>query len=656
MMPPPSADGGAPATDAGVPLTVGSCGVAPPAPSTGVCRTTAGMTWCWENPMPSGEAISALGGTSADDVWALTDTMVLHGVNGQWVDTIDGFFGGGAFYAASAAEVWLATGFQPAVSTPPPAGALYEYVPPSIWHWDGRSWSVVYRLDFVPNQTLRMTGIWGSSRRDIWATADGLYGASLIHFDGTSWSPVTESALTSSAFEKVWGSAPNDVWAIGRSATSLYHFDGKSWAAIASPPGDPLNTATSGTGAGDVWVGEADGMAHFDGVGWTSYPLGPQVQWQPPLMPVALAPSDAWALASWTAYPDPNCTVAHWDGGAWTIGSVAAELDSSDCYVTATGWRQGGLVAGGERGRLDVLTCSGQFQSMVGRATSAELDAIWGAANDDLWAVGKHGTVLHGSGGGAWVPAPVPTTAALSAIWGASANDVWAVGAAGTAIHWNGSRWTAWPTGTANDLSAISGSSGDNVWAVSARSSPEVVIRFDGTSWSVVKRSADEFFSDVAAVAPDDVWITGSSGFLHWNGSAFDLVPPPGPSDAPPSGIKAYARDDIWADSGMRWVFHYDGATWTVITAGGEPHPGRTAGYGPFITKIAGDANGPPYFLMQGEIIPVGNVARIDASGALAPLPKLYVSTKHNGLFVLGREAWLVGDGGAIEHGFLPLE
>ncbi len=435
---------------------------------------------------------------------------------------------------------------------------------------------------------------------------------------------------------------------------SIFHFDGKSWTA-ADIQSDAYYEVLSGTGANDVWLGRTNGVARFDGAGWTKYPLGPQVSWLPPLFPVALAPGDVWALPTWTDYPDPNCPVGHWDGTNWTTGSVATEPDSSACYQTATGWRQGGLVAGGARGRLDALTCSGQFQSMVGRATSADLAAIWGATSNDLWAVGKKGTILHGGEVAGWAAVQAPTSANLTAVWGASAADVWAVGDAGTAIHWNGTRWTAWPTGTASDLSAISGSGADNVWAISGGQSPGVAIRFDGVSWSVVRSAPGDSYYDVAVIAPDDVWITGGGGFLHWNGSAFQSVPSPGPSDATPTGILANARDDIWADSPMRWVFHYDGAAWNVVTTGLEYHPGHMLGYGPFISKIAGDVAGTPYFLLQGEAAADGNIARLDSSGAITPMPKLYVGTIYNGLFVLGHEAWLAGDGGAIEHGYLPI-
>jgi hypothetical protein len=263
---------------------------------------------------------------------------------------------------------------------------------------------------------------------------------------------------------------------------------------------------------------------------------------------------------------------------------------------------------------------------------------------------------LHGSELAGWTPVAVPTSADLTAVWGSGSGDVWAVGDAGTAIHWNGSAWTAWRTATTGDLSAISGSGPDNVWAVSPGPSTGQVIRFDGTSWSVMRSAPGDWYTDVSVLAADDVWITAHSGFLHWTGSGFELVPSPGPADATPSNIKAYARDDVWADSAMRWVFHYDGVGWRVVVTGFEYQPGHMTGYAPFISKIAGDPNGRPYFLMHGESYSDGNIARIDSLGALTPMPKLYIDTPHNGVFVLGHEVWLVGDGGAIEHGYLPIE
>ncbi len=65
--------------------------------------------------------------------------------------------------------------------------------------------------------------IWGSSPEDVWAVASsGLH--TLWHFDGESWEP----AQNIYSFEAVFGFSEADVWAAG-SDGRIYHFDGGSW-------------------------------------------------------------------------------------------------------------------------------------------------------------------------------------------------------------------------------------------------------------------------------------------------------------------------------------------------------------------------------------------------------------------------------------------
>ncbi|MBK6535930.1 MAG: hypothetical protein IPF99_42285 [Deltaproteobacteria bacterium] len=63
------------------------------------------------------------------------------------------------------------------------------------------------------------------------------------------------------------------------------------------------------------------------------------------------------------------------------------------------------------------------------------LYGVWGAAPNDVWAVGEGGTILHWDGA-RWSSIPSNTTATLRSVWGASAGDVWAVGDNGTAVHY----------------------------------------------------------------------------------------------------------------------------------------------------------------------------------------------------------------------------
>ena len=73
--------------------------------------------------------------------------------------------------------------------------------------------------------------------------------------------------------------------------------------------------------------------------------------------------------------------------------------------------------------------------------TSADLNAIDGASNDLIYAVGAEGTVLTNSDG-AWHIVDVPVETDLYDVWVGSANNIFAVGANGTILHYDGVSWS----------------------------------------------------------------------------------------------------------------------------------------------------------------------------------------------------------------------
>jgi hypothetical protein len=61
----------------------------------------------------------------------------------------------------------------------------------------------------------------------------------------------------------VWGSADNDVWAVGRHPGGLVaHFDGNSWTVITTPPVAAL-LAVRGVGANDIWAVGKEGILRY---------------------------------------------------------------------------------------------------------------------------------------------------------------------------------------------------------------------------------------------------------------------------------------------------------------------------------------------------------------------------------------------------------
>jgi hypothetical protein len=64
--------------------------------------------------------------------------------------------------------------------------------------------------------------VWGSGPNDVFAVG---YEGTILHYDGQSWQSVV---LKTGFLEGVWRSGPNDVFAVGIDGT-LLHYDGISW-------------------------------------------------------------------------------------------------------------------------------------------------------------------------------------------------------------------------------------------------------------------------------------------------------------------------------------------------------------------------------------------------------------------------------------------
>jgi hypothetical protein len=139
-----------------------------------------------------------------------------------------------------------------------------------------------------------------------------------------------------------------------------------------------------------------------------------------------------------------------------------------------------------------------------------------------------------------------------------AADDVWAISNLGTdgpisatISHWDGSRWSVvrsprFTIGSHERLRILS-IGPDDVWAVLNRENSHaklraVVERYDGRSWRLVPvpfiQVVDYGHLGIAGAAPEDIWVVGTrvppSSYgrtftLHWDGSAWGLLPSPNP-------------------------------------------------------------------------------------------------------------------------------
>ncbi|HWJ56258.1 MAG TPA: hypothetical protein VNR90_08555 [Vicinamibacterales bacterium] len=266
----------------------------------------------------------------------------------------------------------------------------------------------------------------------------------------------------------------------------------------------------------------------------------------------------------------------------------------------SVGGRGGGGVGGG------ASAASAPIPGCVAEAlpAGASLRGVWIGPAGEVWVAGNGGFVgrrLAGSAD-AWSFCRPGPTGGLHAIWGAAGDDVWAVGDGATILRWNGSTWATVTGAGAPAPGTLRDVWGDatSVWVVGDAG---VVRRFDGTAWHVADADARYTLSGVwgspsgvlrvvgggplpivyidpgaeAVVlrqtgGQDGAW-TREAAFGEARGVArFDRISGTSDGNVWACGIK----NPSGAAAGFAYAVHFDGATWSVRAAsslvpGGAP-------------------------------------------------------------------------------------
>ena len=239
------------------------------------------------------------------------------------------------------------------------------------------------------------------------------------------------------------------------------------------------------------------------------------------------------------------------------------------------------------------------------------LSSVTAVADNDVWAVGwafnqslfAYRTLTEHWNGTRWsiVRSQNATNGynLLNGVGAVAANDVWTVGQAAigssynTLIqHWNGTSWNIVPSpnvaGSSSILQAISVVSANDIWAVGYSQDTNfntftLILHWNGTAWSIIPSPTvdHDILFGVDAFANNDVWAVGRSRpggsgedrtlTIHWNGVNWTVVPSPngGVNDNDLFGVVIVASNDVWAvgnnGSLATLAIHWNGASWEVV-------------------------------------------------------------------------------------------
>ena len=262
-------------------------------------------------PTPTTQTLYAVWGSGPNDVWiASSPGVIFHGT---------GFSGGTAIWSplppiadyalvsgsrgkllrtiwgTSASDVWI-SGENFTQKSGQPQESSWR----SVIVDGGAAWKPMSNCP-TTGTCPSISAMWGSGPEDIWAVGPSgaaLHTKGIAAGDGgvPNWTAFDSQA--SGELRSVWGSGPGDVWAVGAGGTIRRYTTGaERWTIVASPTKEHLN-AIWGTGPNDIWaVGDHGMLLHYDGTHWTTSTAAFAVGPKPHLRGVwGSGPNDVWAV------------------------------------------------------------------------------------------------------------------------------------------------------------------------------------------------------------------------------------------------------------------------------------------------------------------------------------------------------------------------
>lgn len=269
------------------------------------------------------------------------------------------------------------------------------------------------------------------------------------------------------------------------------------------------------------------------------------------------------------------------------------------------------------------------------RGLGASLHSVSGAADDDVWAVGLAGVIVHFDQQGL-VPWPSPTSSSLNDVHARTTSDVWAVGDAGTVIHFDGATWRAVPGIQGDDLRAVFAVGPNSVWIAGARR----LYRYDGQSIAdaPLPFTYDLGGSALFALADDDVWLGTIFGTaLHYDGSVWSYSEGLDHNRAI-SDLWGASPNDLWAVSDYPLdISRFDGTEWRQVpyVPGSSPEN---------VGVLHGRAANDVWLAGQGGLWHYDGQSFTRHDPPLAP----YTSIEPRGAWVGGSRAFVVGISGHV--------
>ncbi len=365
----------------------------------------------------------------------------------------------------------------------------------------------------MPDVGLRLAGVWGTSGSDVFAVGDALGGSpvtyGVFHYNGSSWQQMAAPTTSVVQLADVWGTSPTNVWAVGDSGRVL-HYTGGAWVAETTPI--PATTNLRGvwaSGSTVVVVGTNGNIWRYNGSTWSNESVAATEQL-----------TSVWGVSTTEIYAVTTTAVWRYTG-TWSQMTPTGTPICPDTNIRTVGGMPGGpvFVVGDDSATFSegrICQLAGGRWLAVDIGTQGTLAGIAGS-DQRLYAVGNI-TALRSSGA-SWLTVPtIANPQNYNGVWGNAANNVYLVGQDATSaelvMRYDGTSWTQQVTPNGSFiLLRVAGGTG---WAVAVGNGGRIIAsNGSGGAWSAQASSTTQQLFDVwGDTSGTNIFAVGANGTI----------------------------------------------------------------------------------------------------------------------------------------------
>lgn len=276
---------------------------------------------------------------------------------------------------------------------------------------------------FEDPQAGSLSSVWGTGPQDVFVVGGGADGV-VYHYDGQQWAPMTVPQVPLLVW--VYGFSPSDVYAVGVGGGAL-HYNGTNWERLDTGLTDDL-WGVFGLATNDLWVvgGDVNSGApvllHYDGQNFTRVDIAPSEN-----RVGATALFKVWGIGARVFAVGQRGLILEQQGSNWVSLSAGALADSD--FVSLWGAAPDNIVAVGGRGNARIARFDGTAWSTVAPVGIGGINGVFMNQPDQTLMVGVNGWAgVFTPLSGALTSEDTHTSFDLHAVWEDGAGHAYAVG------------------------------------------------------------------------------------------------------------------------------------------------------------------------------------------------------------------------------------